>query len=125
MRRGWALTVLMATALLVYLVMPNQLMAPAESPMPTVAAASPQPEMLLVDLAHDDSGNPTCASDDVTMLSRSTLQEHPAADEHIVPWAPRAAVLGRAGVAPPNAGTGNGARDALRPSLSALQVLRC
>lgn len=60
MQRGWGVVVLMATALLVYLVMPNQLMAPPggspSSGRPAVTRAT-----VLSDLAHDDSGRPRMA----------------------------------------------------------------
>ncbi|MFD4606416.1 hypothetical protein ACFWPQ_51515 [Streptomyces sp. NPDC058464] len=115
---------LTATALLVYLVMPNQLMTPAGGSAAAVSGAV-APGAVLSDLAHTGCGQPVCLSDDVTMPPRNTLQEHAPLGDRNVDWVTSTVPVHLTQVAPPGRPMATGAGDALRPTLSHLQILRC
>ncbi|MER6604170.1 hypothetical protein ACFWRZ_32045 [Streptomyces rubiginosohelvolus] len=118
-RRGWVI-VLMAAALLVYLVMPDQPTTP-----PYAASTATSVAFVHADHAsHDHPGQPDITSDDVTVAPRSVLDGHPPPHDHACPDVSHTGAPGRDCGAGRGARTADGALDALRPALSALQVLR-
>ncbi|MCX5097648.1 hypothetical protein OOK36_55430 [Streptomyces sp. NBC_00365] len=123
-RRGWPVVVLLATALIAYLVMPNDLAVPAHAAPTSSWGAGVRSGPVLSDLVHDDSGRPVAFSDEVTMPPRDLPQGHPPSADREPIWDSLAPALGRRG----SAGSGTvsgGALAALRPRLDDLQILRC
>ncbi|MER6177669.1 hypothetical protein [Streptosporangium sp. NPDC001681] len=123
--RRWrrAVLVLQAIALLVYLVMPDPFTSSASAAAsPAVGAQAGQ--AFLSHLSRDDPARPMTTSDEVATAPRDTPGAHPPAADALClastalpdpdrarpsgEWAPKGSAL-----------------VALRPSLSALQVLRC
>ncbi|MFF0740595.1 hypothetical protein ACFYVL_09350 [Streptomyces sp. NPDC004111] len=116
---------LLATTLLVYLVMPNDLAVPVTAPQDS-SAADLRSGPVLSDVIHDDSGRPMAFSDEVTMPPRDLPQAHPPSAERDPAWHSHPAVpsfsLGhRAGAET----VSDGALAALSPQLDDLQILRC
>lgn len=118
-RRGWAAVVLTVTALLVYLVMPNALTAPPQTSSSAADSAGPGRS----DLAGHGPTQPLVTSDEVTMPPRTMSQpssaDHDALASSIVLPACHAARHDSVRA------TDCGALIGVRPTLSALQVLRC
>lgn len=117
MQRRWAVVVLMATALLVYLVMPNQ-----AAPVPGAAAPGGNFAVLLADLAQvqDGLGRGEVTSDEVTVPPRSSSQEHPPADQELLTAARTDLLVRDAAMV-----RGSACGDAALPVRDRLEILRC
>ena len=117
-RRWWGVAVLVAAALLFYLITPDSLPGQESLRPATLMAYS------AFDSAHHTSGQPQLSSDGVAVLSRSFVPS--SATEQAAP------IHYDSGLATTNALGCRGAREAvwqilalLRPDLSLLQILRC
>ncbi|WP_067473770.1 hypothetical protein [Actinomadura hibisca] len=120
LRAWWARWApLAAIALLTYLVAPNQLVPPT-----VAASAGLQAHAAPETFAGDSSRSPGATSDDVTVQPRAIAEPHPVALDRDVPWAANVVAPGPGRRGLPRA-VDAGVLAALRPSLNALQVLRC
>ncbi|MGW0595170.1 hypothetical protein [Streptosporangium sp. NPDC002607] len=125
--RRWrrAVLVLQAVALLVYLVMPDPFTSSASAAAsPAVGAQAGQ--AFLSHLSRDDPARPMTTSDEVAMVPRDTPGAHPSAAGRDALCLASTALPDPDRARPPGEWAPRGsALAALRPSLSALQVLRC
>ncbi|GAA2388874.1 hypothetical protein [Dactylosporangium salmoneum] len=121
-RQGWGLIVVMAAALIVYLVMPDQIDATA-----VVHAGNPGPGATsVIDPTHDGSGQLVLCSDQLTTPPRATCRSLPAAADRDIPLASGAVSPNLGADQPPGWQLVNPiALAALRSAHTALQVLRC
>lgn len=115
MRRGLSVIVLMAIALVVYLVMSDQPLSVADSP-----ASSAVSIKTFSAVAHDDSGRPILASDEVSAPRRDSV---PAQSPTVDYNAPALAIVDVIQRLERRYATGQA--SARPPALSALQILRC
>ncbi|GAA5770264.1 hypothetical protein Aros01_06791 [Streptosporangium roseum] len=120
---------LQAVALLVYLVMPDPFtstsFASAAASPSAVAQAGSAGQVLPSHLSRDDPGRPMTASDEVAVAPRDVPGSSAAAGpDALCPVSTTPPGPGKAG--PPGQWAAKGSSlAAMRPSLSALQVLRC
>ncbi|MFC4054111.1 hypothetical protein ACFOY4_30840 [Actinomadura syzygii] len=126
MARQGRTALLLAIALLMYLVLPNQLAtSPGRAHSATTSqAASPASAIAEIEVAGGAPERPVASFDDVTMPPRGLVHEHPPADRD-VPWVTSAALPGLSRTAPSGRLVCASARAVARPTLTLLQVLRC
>jgi hypothetical protein len=115
-QRQWQVIVPMATALLVYLVLPNQFLAAGDRATVLHESGTSPEHAYVSDLAFGEPGEPVLASDEVATAPRGTSQAHPSTTVHASsdPAGPLDARLATVR-----------AHGYLRPDLNALQTLRC